>query len=99
LTWFSYTEHSLSVTMAGGLYAALTAASLGIDVMLAPSVDVNSKPANPVISTRGPHRSAQGGARLHRGDHHGRAGDAGDHAMMPIEDAAVASIRPVRTWP
>ncbi|GAA1584218.1 glycoside hydrolase family 3 protein [Kribbella sancticallisti] len=32
--------------------AAATLASLGIDVMLAPSVDVNSNPANPVISTR-----------------------------------------------
>jgi beta-N-acetylhexosaminidase len=32
--------------------AAATLASLGIDLMLAPSVDVNSNPANPIISTR-----------------------------------------------
>jgi beta-N-acetylhexosaminidase len=32
--------------------AAATLAELGIDVMLAPSVDVNSNPANPIISTR-----------------------------------------------
>jgi beta-N-acetylhexosaminidase len=32
--------------------AATTLARFGIDVMLAPSVDVNSNPANPIISTR-----------------------------------------------
>jgi beta-N-acetylhexosaminidase len=42
----------LDLTRAAARDAAATLASLGIDVMLAPSVDVNSNPANPVISTR-----------------------------------------------
>ncbi|HEU4947801.1 MAG TPA: beta-N-acetylhexosaminidase [Kribbella sp.] len=40
------------LTRASARDAAATLASLGIDVMLAPSVDVNSNPANPIISTR-----------------------------------------------
>lgn len=42
----------LDLTRASARDAAATLASLGIDLMLAPSVDVNSNPANPVISTR-----------------------------------------------
>src|SRR4051812_30728826 len=42
----------VDLTRASARDAAATLASLGIDVMLAPSVDVNSNPANPVISTR-----------------------------------------------
>lgn len=42
----------LDLTRASSRDAAATLASLGIDLMLAPSVDVNSNPANPVISTR-----------------------------------------------
>lgn len=40
------------LTRASARDAAATLAALGIDVMLAPSVDVNSNPANPIISTR-----------------------------------------------
>ncbi len=40
------------LTRAAARDAAATLASLGIDLMLAPSVDVNSNPANPIISTR-----------------------------------------------
>jgi beta-N-acetylhexosaminidase len=42
----------VDLTRASARDAAATLASLGIDLMLAPSVDVNSNPANPVISTR-----------------------------------------------
>lgn len=42
----------LALTRASARDAAATLAGLGIDVMLAPSVDVNSNPANPIISTR-----------------------------------------------
>ena len=42
----------LDLTRASARDAAATLASLGIDLMLAPSVDVNSNPANPIISTR-----------------------------------------------
>lgn len=42
----------LDLTRSSARDAAATLASLGIDLMLAPSVDVNSNPANPVISTR-----------------------------------------------
>jgi len=42
----------VDLTRASARDAAATLADLGIDVMLAPSVDVNSNPANPVISTR-----------------------------------------------
>ncbi|MFC0622939.1 beta-N-acetylhexosaminidase [Kribbella deserti] len=41
-----------ALTRASARDAAATLAELGIDVMLAPSVDVNSNPANPIISTR-----------------------------------------------
>jgi beta-N-acetylhexosaminidase len=40
------------LTRASARDAARLLAGLGIDVMLAPSVDVNSNPANPIISTR-----------------------------------------------
>jgi len=40
------------LTRAGARDAARLLARFGIDVMLAPSVDVNSNPANPIISTR-----------------------------------------------
>jgi len=42
----------VDLTRASARDAAATLASLGIDLMLAPSVDVNSNPANPIISTR-----------------------------------------------
>ncbi|MDX6251113.1 MAG: beta-N-acetylhexosaminidase [Kribbellaceae bacterium] len=42
----------VDLTRSSARDAAATLASLGIDLMLAPSVDVNSNPANPVISTR-----------------------------------------------
>ncbi|NUR98849.1 MAG: glycoside hydrolase family 3 protein, partial [Kribbellaceae bacterium] len=42
----------VELTRAAARDAAATLASLGIDLMLAPSVDVNSNPANPIISTR-----------------------------------------------
>jgi beta-N-acetylhexosaminidase len=42
----------VELTRASARDAAATLASLGIDLMLAPSVDVNSNPANPIISTR-----------------------------------------------
>lgn len=42
----------IDLTRSSARDAAATLASLGIDLMLAPSVDVNSNPANPVISTR-----------------------------------------------
>ncbi|MEU4197711.1 beta-N-acetylhexosaminidase [Kribbella sp. NPDC026611] len=42
----------LDLTRASARDAAATLASLGIDLMLAPSVDVNSNPANPIIATR-----------------------------------------------
>jgi beta-N-acetylhexosaminidase len=42
----------VDLTRASARDAAATLAGLGIDLMLAPSVDVNSNPANPVISTR-----------------------------------------------
>ncbi|TWD83127.1 beta-N-acetylhexosaminidase [Kribbella amoyensis] len=42
----------VELTRASARDAAATLALLGIDVMLAPSVDVNSNPANPIISTR-----------------------------------------------
>ncbi|NEA33484.1 beta-N-acetylhexosaminidase [Streptomyces sp. SID13031] len=42
----------VDLTRAAARDAAATLASLGIDLMLAPSVDVNSNPANPIISTR-----------------------------------------------
>lgn len=42
----------VELTRASARDAAATLARLGIDLMLAPSVDVNSNPANPVISTR-----------------------------------------------
>src|SRR6266545_1336553 len=40
------------LTRASAREAAQVLAGFGIDVMLAPSVDVNSNPANPIISTR-----------------------------------------------
>jgi beta-N-acetylhexosaminidase len=53
--------------------AAATLARFGIDVMLAPSVDVNSNPANPIISTRsfgtGPDLVARHGAAFVAGVH------------------------------
>src|SRR5689334_21371715 len=42
----------VELTRAAARDAAATLAALGIDLMLAPSVDVNSNPANPIISTR-----------------------------------------------
>ncbi|WP_020385790.1 beta-N-acetylhexosaminidase [Kribbella catacumbae] len=42
----------VDLTRASARDAAATLAQLGIDLMLAPSVDVNSNPANPIISTR-----------------------------------------------
>ncbi|MEV6412256.1 beta-N-acetylhexosaminidase [Kribbella sp. NPDC051718] len=42
----------VDLTRASARDAAATLATLGIDLMLAPSVDVNSNPANPIISTR-----------------------------------------------
>ncbi|MBB6568274.1 beta-N-acetylhexosaminidase [Kribbella sandramycini] len=42
----------VDLTRASARDAAATLASLGIDLMLSPSVDVNSNPANPIISTR-----------------------------------------------
>lgn len=42
----------VELTRASARDAAAMLASLGIDLMLAPSVDVNSNPANPIISTR-----------------------------------------------
>lgn len=42
----------LALTRTCAREAAETLARFGIDVMLAPSVDVNSNPANPIISTR-----------------------------------------------
>src|SRR5690349_7623156 len=42
----------VNLTRASARDAAATLAALGIDLMLAPSVDVNSNPANPIISTR-----------------------------------------------
>jgi beta-N-acetylhexosaminidase len=42
----------VDLTRSSARDAAATLAALGIDLMLAPSVDVNSNPANPVISTR-----------------------------------------------
>lgn len=42
----------LMLTRMSARDAAATLSALGIDVMLAPSVDVNSNPANPIISTR-----------------------------------------------
>lgn len=42
----------VDLTRASARDAAATLAGLGIDLMLAPSVDVNSNPANPIISTR-----------------------------------------------
>lgn len=42
----------VDLTRSSARDAAATLASLGIDLMLAPSVDVNSNPANPVVSTR-----------------------------------------------
>jgi beta-N-acetylhexosaminidase len=53
--------------------AAGLLAGFGIDVMLAPSVDVNSNPANPIISTRSfgttPDRVARHGAAFVAGVH------------------------------
>ncbi|TDD17799.1 beta-N-acetylhexosaminidase [Kribbella turkmenica] len=46
------------LTRASARDAAATLASLGIDLMLAPSVDVNSNPANPIIATRSFGRTA-----------------------------------------
>ncbi|MEU8224821.1 beta-N-acetylhexosaminidase [Kribbella sp. NPDC048915] len=46
------------LTRAAARDAAATLAALGIDLMLAPSVDVNSNPANPIISTRSFGRTA-----------------------------------------
>ncbi|HWD83337.1 MAG TPA: glycoside hydrolase family 3 N-terminal domain-containing protein, partial [Kribbella sp.] len=48
----------VELTRAAARDAAATLASLGIDLMLAPSVDVNSNPANPIISTRSFGRTA-----------------------------------------
>jgi len=48
----------VDLTRASARDAAATLASLGIDLMLAPSVDVNSNPSNPVISTRSFGRTA-----------------------------------------
>ncbi|TCC05761.1 beta-N-acetylhexosaminidase [Kribbella soli] len=48
----------VDLTRAAARDAAATLASLGIDLMLAPSVDVNSNPANPIISTRSFGRTA-----------------------------------------
>jgi beta-N-acetylhexosaminidase len=42
----------VDLTRASAREAATLLGRLGIDVMLAPSVDVNSNPANPIISTR-----------------------------------------------
>ncbi|MFC9694962.1 glycoside hydrolase family 3 N-terminal domain-containing protein [Kribbella sp. NPDC056951] len=42
----------VDLTRASARDAAATLASLEIDLMLAPSIDVNSNPANPIISTR-----------------------------------------------
>lgn len=49
----------VDLTRAAARDAAATLASLGIDLMLAPSVDVNSNPANPIISTRSFGRTAE----------------------------------------
>jgi beta-N-acetylhexosaminidase len=48
----------VELTRASARDAAATLATLGIDLMLAPSVDVNSNPANPIISTRSFGRTA-----------------------------------------
>jgi beta-N-acetylhexosaminidase len=48
----------VELTRASARDAAATLAALGIDLMLAPSVDVNSNPANPIISTRSFGRTA-----------------------------------------
>ncbi|WP_328998479.1 beta-N-acetylhexosaminidase [Kribbella sp. NBC_00709] len=48
----------VELTRASARDAAATLAGLGIDLMLAPSVDVNSNPANPIISTRSFGRTA-----------------------------------------
>jgi beta-N-acetylhexosaminidase len=53
----------VDLTRAAARDAAATLASLGIDLMLAPSVDVNSNPANPIISTRSFGRTADVVAR------------------------------------
>src|SRR3954471_12175202 len=49
----------VDLTRAAARDAAGTLASLGIDLMLAPSVDVNSNPANPIISPRSFGRTAE----------------------------------------
>jgi beta-N-acetylhexosaminidase len=49
----------VDLTRAAARDAAATLAELGIDLMLAPSVDVNSNPANPIISTRSFGRTAE----------------------------------------
>lgn len=61
------------LTRACAREAADLLAGFGIDVMLAPSVDVNSNPANPIISTRSfgttPERVARHGAAFVAGVH------------------------------
>ncbi|TCC33675.1 beta-N-acetylhexosaminidase [Kribbella sindirgiensis] len=64
----------VDLTRAAARDAAATLAALGIDLMLAPSVDVNSNPANPIISTRSFGRTADVVAR------HGVAFVEGVHA-------------------
>ncbi|MGW7682731.1 beta-N-acetylhexosaminidase [Kribbella sp. NPDC054772] len=48
----------VELTRAAARDAAATLGALGIDLMLAPSVDVNSNPGNPIISTRSFGRTA-----------------------------------------
>jgi beta-N-acetylhexosaminidase len=62
-----------ALTRASAREAGVLLAGLGIDVMLAPSVDVNSNPANPIISTRsfgtGPDVVSRHGAAFVAGVH------------------------------
>src|SRR6266545_2690587 len=79
------------LTRASAREAAQVLAGFGIDVMLAPSVDVNSNPANPIISTRSfgttPDVVSRHGTAFVDGVH-----DAGIAACeLPPFEAAIAS--------
>lgn len=105
----------IALTRASAHDAAATLASLGIDVMLAPSVDVNSNPVNPVISTRSfgttPELVARHGAAFVEGVH-----DAGiaacpkhfpghgdvavdSHLALPRVDRSAAEVAAVELAP
>lgn len=103
------------LTRASARDAAARLASLGIDVMLAPSVDVNSNPVNPIISTRSfgttPDLVARHGVAFVEGVH--EAGIAacpkhfpghGDvavdsHLALPRVDRSVAEVAAVELAP